>query len=195
MNQAVISHPPMISAYNFSHSARLRFTNPATTLLSQAVTYADLLDCFLVAASATTVFDVFSTVKIRAVEVWAAPTLGTAATATVIFNGAVEGAVGDQVTHTDTSMGIEPAHVLARPNAKSQAAQFQAASNAEAFFLQIPIGSVVDVELSLKQAFVNPVAAQNASVGATAGTFYLRGLDGLSAGTTKLPVAVSFAAI
>jgi hypothetical protein len=193
-SRAMISHPPPINKYEIRHNTRLRFvTNAAVSL---GVTFQNLLDLILFATGATTVFDVFTAVKVRAVEVWTVPALGTATTATVIFNGTSAALISDQSIHTDTSMGIEPAHVIARPEPRSLAANYQESSGSSAAFVLIaPTGSVVDVELSFVGVFVSGNAAQNAAVGATAGDTYLRGLDGLATATTKLPPAISAYAI
>jgi hypothetical protein len=193
-SNAMISHPPPINKYEIRHNTRLRFvTNAAVSL---GITFQNLLDLILFATGATTVFDVFTAVKVRAVEVWTVPALGTATTATVIFNGTSAALISDQSIHTDTSMGIEPAHVIARPEPRSLAANYQESSGSSAAFVLIaPTGSVVDVELSFVGVFVSGTAAQNAAVGATAGDTYLRGLDGLATATTKMPPALTAYAI
>lgn len=131
--------------------------------------------------------------KIRAVEVWATPLLGSAVTVSVVFNSTSAGFQGDQRFHTDTSMGIEPAHVRAVPSAKAQASQFQPSSAQDAFLLTCPSGAVVDVELTFVQSSVAAATiVQNALVGATVGAPYWRGLDGLAIATSKFnPVAVA----
>jgi len=171
------------------HGTRLRFTLNAS--FAAGITWADLLDTMLVAASAVAGYDQFFSVKIRAVEVWASPLLGSATTVSVIFDGGTVGLVGDQRLHTDTSMGIEPAHVRAAPAPRSLAADFQLSSTNIAFFLSAPQGAVIDLELTFVQsAAAQAQAAQNALVGATIGAPYWRGLDGLGVATSKFtPVA------
>jgi len=187
----VISHPPQIRTYNIVHSQRMRFTVQGS-LFNDDITFYDLLDTICFSTTAIQLYHVFSSVKVRAVEVWAAPVQGGAPnTVSVQFTGASAGAAGDQQLYTDTSMGIEPAHVFAHPNVKSQASQFQLSVVETAFHLVAPVGAVVDVELTFKQDFAAPLVAQNASVGAAVGAIYLRGLDGLAASTTKLPPALA----
>jgi hypothetical protein len=186
MGASVIPRPPMIQQYNLTHTMRMRFSVIGVGLTSFNVTYADLLDLWVMASSATVVNDIFATVKVRAVEVWSCPVQGGQPnTVTVIYDGASAGEIGDQQIHTDTSMGVEPAHVLAKPNSRSQARLFQVSSANNAFMITAQVGSVIDVELSYKQLFGYALAAQNAAVGATAGQIYLRGLDGLAASLTK----------
>jgi hypothetical protein len=190
----MISHPPEIKEYSVRHGTRLRFV--ANSALNGAITFQNLLDTMLVAATAILGYDQFYSVKVRFVEVWASPLLGSAVTVSVAFVGITAGEVGDQRFHTDTSMGIEPAHVRAVPSLRSLASQFQLNSAAEAFLLTCPSGAVVDVGLTFVQTPVAvAVAAQNALVGATVGAPYWRGLDGLAIGTTKLTPVVANATI
>jgi len=189
MNQQLISHPPQIPRYEVRHNTRLRFV--ASSAFFANVTFQNLLDTILVAATSSAGYDAFYAVKVRAVECWSTPVLGTASTVAVIFGGASAGSVGDQSTHTDTSMGIQPAHVRAVPDRRSLAANYQISSNAIAFQLDVPTGSVVDVELSFLDRFLESTACQNALSGATAGTTYLRGLDGLATATSTLPPAIT----
>lgn len=181
-----LSHPPQLDGVNLRHSMRVRFTTSAA--LSQAnITVANLLDTYLVATTATAVSDVFQTVKVRQVEMWALPTIGAATTVSCEFGGTTVGILGDQIIHSDTSMGIQPAHVLARPSKRSLISDYQIRGGNTAFFLTCPAGTVIDVSLSFVGQFAVGAAATNAAVGATAGAFYLRGLDGLATATSQIP--------
>jgi hypothetical protein len=183
----IISHPPQFPSYGITRDLRLRFQ--ATAAASIAITFQNLLDTILLVASATTGFDLFEAVRVISVELWAIAALGTPATAILVFDGAVVGAAGDQKTHTDTSMGIEPAHVKARPDRLTQAGQFQASAPNTAFFMTVPAGTVIDLSLSFRQPVLGaPVSAQNALVGATPGTVAYRGLDGKTPTLTNFPV-------
>jgi hypothetical protein len=194
LNQAVISHPPPIQEYAVRHGTRLRFV--LTAGFSGSITYQNLLDTMLMAATTILGYDIFQFVKVRAVEAWASPLLGSAVTVAVAFDGQAAGFVGDMRYHTDTSMGVQPAHIKARPSPNSQASQFQVASAQNAFYLDAPQGSVVDVELTFVQSSTaQAVAAQNALVAATAGAPYWRGLDGLAVATTKFQVVEALASI
>lgn len=177
----IISHPPQIDGINLRHSATFRYR--ATAATSQlAVTFDNLLDTVLVANSAVAGSQLFQTAKIRRVRVWGMPAVGSASSVSVEFSGINNGVAGDQIIHTDTSMGVQPAHVDARPNVRCLASMYQLASAATAFTLSCPAGSVIDLELSFRgYAFgVAPDAVANALVGATAGVVYLRGFDGLA---------------
>lgn len=185
--QAIIPRPPQIPNITLTHNVRMRFATSATVALS--LSWKNLLDTWLVATSSTQGYQLFDAVRIRAIEVWSYSSSGPV-TATVSFPGAVLGAIGDSTTHTDTSMGLEPAHVLARPGRKTGAALFQAQSTNTAFDLYCPSGSIVDVQLSFRSSMAGyaPVAVTNGLVAAQTGNVYARGLDGVAAATTKFQV-------
>lgn len=182
-NDMSISHPPQIPSFEVRHGVRLRFVT--SSAVSQSITFQNLLDTILMATTATTGADLFVSVKVRRIQVWATPVLGNATSISLLFGGGAAGAVGDQKLHTDTSMGIQPAHVAARPAAKSLASNYQVSSVDEAFFVVAPSGAVVDVEMSFVGSFNAAVPAQNPLVAANPGAVYLRGLDGLATATTK----------
>ncbi len=184
----MISHPPTIGNQLLTVNKLMRFT--ASSAFDANITFLDLLDTWLVAATATTGYDLFQAVKVNSVEVWALPTIGQASTVAVQFGSLSTGFVGDRSVHTDTSMGIEPAHVIARPNKKSLASQFQVGNNVVAFTLTCPAGSVIDVNLTFKSSLQYSLAAQGSLSGATAGYQYFRGLDGEVKASTVLPPAV-----
>jgi hypothetical protein len=132
-------------------------------------------------------------VKVRALEMWSLSetSLGTPNTVTVGFFGQVSGLVGDQATHTDTGLGVQPAHLLVRPSKRSLAAEFQIGSNAQAFYLNVPIGTVIDVMLTFRSHYGTAGSSGGINVGAVVGAVpgvpYLRSLDGLAIAATALP--------
>jgi hypothetical protein len=192
----MIPHPPELSAAQLQHSVALRFVANAG-VAQQIVTFQNLLDTLLMATSATQPYDVFQLVKVRKVEVWSCPAIGSSNTISVDFSGQTVGSLGDADLHTDTSMGIEPAHVCAVPKKRSQVSQFQLSSGNTAFVLNgVASGTVVDVHLSFKQLFLaqtGSATASSVSVGATVGLIYTRGLDGIAAATTKFPCVIGSA--
>jgi hypothetical protein len=183
----IISHPPQIPSYGITRDVRLRFTQIAAGATN--ITFQNLLDTVCVGTSTTTAADLFEGVRVNSVEIWAIAALGTPATVILTFDGTTVGAQGDQKTHTDTSMGVEPAHVKASPDRLTQAGQFQATNTAVAFELTCPAGSVIDVSLSFRQPILGEVnATQNNAVAIAAGLIFYRGLDGKAAAATNLPV-------
>jgi len=183
----LISHPPELPSYGITRDVRMRFASLAAA--GTPITFQNLLDLVLVAASATAGVDLFEAVRVNSVEIWAIAALGTPTTVTLEFDGTTTGAAGDQKLHTDTSMGVQPARVKARPDRLTQAGQFQASSANVAFLVDVPAGAVIDVSLTLRQP-VNgtAVGAQNPLVAATAGVVYYRGLDGKTTALTNYPV-------
>jgi hypothetical protein len=155
----------------------------------QNITFQNLLDTVLFATSATAVYDVFVAVKVRRIRVWFCTASNTTAPAsiTVIYAGITSGAIGDQRVHSDTTMGIEPAYLEARPTPKSLASNFQLSSTAVAFSLNVPAGAVIDVDLSFIGAFASSIAAAVVGAGATTGATYLRGLDGGNVASSSFP--------
>ncbi len=176
-------HPPQLKGIELRHGVTMRFITNAA--FSGDITFQNLLDTFLVATTTTAGVNVFQTVKIRRVRVWANAILGSASSISVEFSGLTAGISGDQQIHTDTSMGVRPAYIDAVPSRRCLASDYQLNSSAIAMNLSVPSGAVIDVELSFRGSFTNNTAEQNALVGATLGHFYLRGLDGLAAATSK----------
>jgi len=162
----------------------MRFIAQAATPNTN-VTYQNLLDTFLLVTSAVAGYDLFSAVRIRAVEVWASAVLGNANTVAVTFLGNVTTEAGKPQIFQDTSMGVEPAHVRAVPAAKSTLAFWQVSSSDVAFQLTCPAGAVIDLELSFINRYGNSVAAQNALVAAPVGAVVTRGFDGLAIAATN----------
>jgi len=181
----VIPHPPQIMP-QLVHHQRMRFIS--NTAVFKNITFQNLLDSIGVAVTTILGYQVFDQVRVASVEIWSLPAIGATNLVTVQFSGATAGALGDGTVHSDNSMGIEPAHVLARPNLLSQAAQWQISSAANAFAITCPTGAVVDVTCSFRTLSTQtPVALQNALVAAAIGDIFYRGLDGLATATTALP--------
>jgi len=164
----------------------MRFVSNAAVFKN--ITFENLLDSIGVAVTAVLGYQVFDQVRLSSVEVWSLPAIGTSNLVSVQFSGATAGSFGDGTVHSDNSMGIEPAHVLAHPNSLSQSAQWQISSAGNAFALTCPTGSVIDVTCSFKTLSTQaPTALQNALVAATVGDIFYRGLDGLATAGTSLP--------
>jgi len=184
-DRQIIPHPPPIANLAVTHSVRVRFT--ATAAFAGNITFQNLLDILVVATTSTTLADQFSAVKIRAIEIWSEAAIGTPTFAALIFDSGAAGFVGDHKEHNGASMGVQPAHVFARPSARSLASDFQVSSANQAFWLQVAAGAVVDVLLTYQQYMGVGVVAQNAAVAATVGATYVRGLDGKTIALTNFP--------
>jgi hypothetical protein len=183
----LITHPPQLPSYGITRDVRMRFQ--ATAGVGISITFQNLLDTVLVALTAILGTDLFEAVRLNSVEVWGIAAIGSPATVILVYSGTAVGAAGDQKTHTDTSMGIEPAHVKASPDRLTQAGQFQVASANVAFFIDVPAGAIIDVSMTFRQPVQGQsVAPQNVLVGATPGAVYYRGLDGKTTALTNFPV-------
>jgi len=180
-----ITHPPQIQDYQVRHSVIQRFVSNAA--VATAITFQNLLDTILMVTSVITAADVFYAVRIRKVEMWCAPAQGAPSSVSLQFASAAAGFVGDQKFHTDTAMGVEPAHVTAKPSARSLASEYQISSAAVAFVVACPTGTTIDVHLSYVGNFGESVAAQNAVVAGATGQLATRGLDGKTVALTSLP--------
>jgi hypothetical protein len=187
----MIPHPPPIQNYEVKHSTTLRFVTNAA--VSQVITFQNILDTILMITSATTAFDLFLAIKIRRIKIWSLPVLGQSNSVTVIFEGGATGFVGDRKVHQDSSMGIEPAFLDVSPGQDSLASKFQVSTATNAFFLEAPTGSVVDLMCTFRSDVqANVVSAQNAVVGGTTGAIGYRGLDGIASATSKFTIPTSF---
>jgi hypothetical protein len=186
-----IPHPPQIRP-QLTHTQRLRFVVNTAGLLS--ITFQNLMDTMLVATSATVGYDVFDVVKVKFVEMWQERiSSNSPISISCSFPGQSGAVAGDGKIVSDTALGIEPAHVFARPAKFAGASLWQGNNALVAFSLASQVGTVVDVCVVFKNAAdVAPLGSQNALVGASAGQFYYRGLDGLGIATTKYTPQAQF---
>jgi hypothetical protein len=162
---------------------------------STTVTFANLLDAWLIAGTSTTAYQLFDFVKIRRVTVRAISSrdndisTGPAGSASVgvEFPGLVAGSNAGGNQASNSNMGTTfPAYVSLKPAKMSASAFFQPSSNAVAFVVRASnqdgtpvLGAVVDVELSFKNsADVSPAAISSPIAAATSGQLYYGGIDG-----------------
>jgi hypothetical protein len=181
----MIPHPPQIANYLMEHRTKLRFL--ATSAFNAGLSYQNLLDTIDIATSATALSNLFHQVKIRKIEVWSIAALGTPTSVSIQYNnGGQTGMYGDAKFHTDTSMGIEPAYVSAKPLANSFPDLYQVSNADIAFTLECSAGSVIDISLTFRQRNAASVGTANVGVALTTGQLYFRGLDGLAASASDL---------
>ncbi len=185
-SQAMISHPPTITDFGIVHSVTVRFVTNAA-LSQKNITYQNILDTWLMNVTAVASYDVFEAVRIRKVEMWACPVSSSAQTVELTWVGNAAGLYGTNRQLSDTSVGIQPAHIRARPGAMSPQSLWQQSANDVAFQLTCPSNTIIDLSCTFRQRIGAQVAAQNASVGATVGVIVNRGLDGVAAAATQIP--------
>jgi len=176
-----MEHPPQLNTYQVVHATTLRFT--ATAAASITVTPENVLDSMLVATTAIQGFQLFDAFKIKRVEVWGILAQGSPSTVEVQYANPT----GDVAVHTDTSLGVRPAYVSARPSKLSLAAFWTVSGGNPLFSLVVPAGSIIDVHVAFRTSSQAPVALAHALVGANPGEFYFRGLDGLAIAATNFP--------
>lgn len=175
----------------------LRFvtTGGAGASASSTVTFANLLDAWLVAGTATNGYQLFDFVKVRRVIVRAVPSANNQISVTVgiEYPGLTAGGNASGKQAVATSLGsAKPAIVHLKPGPDAAAGFWQPSSNDVAFVVRatnsdttICTGAIIDVELSFKNnADVNPAAVSSAIAGATAGNLYYGGIDGGRLGAT-----------
>jgi hypothetical protein len=185
------ARPPTIHPQLVYHQ-RMRFQ--CLVAGSQIVTFADLLDLYLVATSATAVYDVFDAVRVNFVEIWAASvSFGAPLSIYLEFNGAnTAGLTGNAKAYSDTVMSTEPAHLLCKPGKDTASGMWNESSANAAWSMTVPVNTIIDVDCSFRNLISPPQLAQVVAVGATTGQFYYRGLDGVAVSTTKFTPVVTF---
>ncbi len=186
-----------------SQSCTLRFitTGYGSTTVT-GVSFANLLDAWCVAATATTAYQLFDFVKIRRVTVRAVSNpaisgtvnmLGPAVTVELSFPGLNTGVGGSGRKITDSALGTNSiAMVSASPGRDALASMWQVSNNGIAFVIRVVdwnggviAGAVIDVELSYKNdPDVSPVGVTGAVAAAIPGNLYYRGIDGGPIGGT-----------
>lgn len=197
-------HLPVINT-NLTTRRRMRFSGTVASILY--ATARTLLDTQLVATDATHLYDLYDFVRVLEIEAWAYGTSASAipspVNATIVFPGNVQGALSaDARQLTDSSLGMVPAHVKARPPRGSLASTWQVSTSVSPpvmFGVQCnrsDLGATtwtVDVVLEFRtvESFA-PTPAQNLGVGLTVGQWFYRGFDGLPLATTNaLPQGVT----
>jgi len=162
---------------------------------SVTITYANILDSWLIAGTATASYQLFDFVKVRRVSIRAIPFSVSGANAAfqasvtvgIEFAGLTAGFNGSGGQASQTALGLdECALVTLAPGRNALCGMWQASSNAVAFVLRatnadstVSLGAVIDLELSFKNsADVSPAAISSAIAGATPGNLYYGGIDG-----------------
>jgi hypothetical protein len=153
-------------------------------VVNGAIAFTNVLDGIILAATAVTGFQLFDQVRIHAVEMWAIGSGVTPVTVDCTFTGNVVGASGSARVWSDTSVSLQPAHIRAVPGPLAQAGQWQPSTANNAFTLNCPAGTVIDVDVSYRNDNSAPLATA-ALVAAVPGEIYYRGLDGVAIAATN----------
>lgn len=192
---ATIPNPGGLQVYGtIQCPMKLKFT--CTTATTSTVTYANILDTVVMATTSTSLADVFYSARLKAVRIWTPPLAGSNAyQATIAFDSPSQ---GDQRVWV-VSSGPTGGYCECKPSKSSANGKFwQDSSSIGAFTINsMPVGTLIELDLVFRSR-IGPgsaVTAAQAGSGLTAGTIYLRGLDGLAAASTKFyPQPASYAA-
>lgn len=174
---------------------RLRFT--CVTQTTSTITWANILDTVIMATTSTQAADLFYACRLKAVRVWTPPQAGTAAyQATIAFDSPSQ---GDQRVWI-VSSGPMGGYCECKPSKKASinGRMWEDSSSVGAFTVNsMPVGTLLELDVVFRNRFGTGSAtiAAQAGSGMTAGTIYLRGLDGLAAASTKFyPQPANYAA-
>lgn len=181
----------MIQNYELMLSRRLRFQ--VANAIDNVYTYQNILDTIGMASNAATLQNLFNAVRVRKLEVWASDALGLTTSIMLGFNNNANAGLGGDFDYVqDNMLGVQNAYIKHCPKPNAQAGQFQRSSAQTCFYIKAPVGSIIDLSVTMKNLpGIFAAQAQNAAVGLTTGVVYYRGLDGLAAAGTNVPPAVS----
>jgi hypothetical protein len=171
-----LSHPAQINPA-ISGSKKFRFT-PTSAANDVLINQQELLTVIVMATSAATSANLFSSVRLRKVEVWAAPAQGGASSSVMVSGFGT----GPENRKSDRSMGVTPAHIAWSPAPHSLADLWYSAASpisSNIFYITAPVGAIIDVTLDYVIDCEDSVNAGPVPTGATAGVVYGLPLDGL----------------
>jgi len=183
-------HLPIMESVPVIHAGIFRFL-VRTGQTEKAITFSNLAGMMSVATSATTLNGLFYFVKLKRVSLWTAAV--TAATgspltptfASVTYSGTSDGSDGSGQIFSDVAMGVSPLHVHAPTPKSSLASRYQNASDTGvAFYLTCGSGTIIDVEVVLRNKMGSP-GGSGICVAAAPGAIYLRGLDSQPIASTE----------
>jgi len=192
--QLQICKPPQLKTnVIFSHKFRYIATgSSAFTVTPVRLAAACGVMCSVVNSTFSILTD---SVRIKSIEIWSpAPSQGTAATATVLWNQLSAGVSNmSTVEVSDTSMSTAyPAHVKARPPKDTFAANWtsSASTTPNLMTLSIATGSIIDLSVEMIMGDTGASAPTATGVTGILGTIYYLPLDG-TASHNVIPVQLS----
>lgn len=161
---------------------KIRFQCTATG--TYTITKKNILQLYVMAATASTSFRLWRSARVLKVEAWGQPAQLGAATLETSITGV---GVGPENCASDMSTGVTPAHVVWRPAQHAQNGMwFQSGANeADGLFALAVSSFQTVVDLTVEVIFADqfdPAVAGEVPAAATAGTIYMDYLDGLSSG-------------
>ncbi len=190
-NRRVGTEHPQVLKISLTKSHTFRFKASSATATSLTTT--TLGDMLIMAATATTGYQLMNAFRLRKVEIWG-PMASDLVPVTVScdFTGSSAQAVGNSVKITDTSIGsMSAAHIVAIPPSDSTASFWQDSSSGLTLCsLEYPTNSIVDISLEWTFRDSAVPSAVVTIAGATAGCIYVRKPD-----TSQVLVPLSYVTI
>jgi len=188
VRQPSIPQPKQINSV-LSGSNTLRFTGTAQTYF----TAKNLCDTLIVAVSTIAGYDIMQAIRLKKIESFAISSSGTPVTITIQFFDNTAGSNSSTKVFSDTSLGTAaPAHVVARPPAKSTAGLWQSYQSTETLFMLSASAAscVIDIEFEYVLFSEGNVSQASSAIAGTGvpGVLYGRGLDGLAVAATAYPM-------
>jgi hypothetical protein len=162
-------------------------TGTVNTITSQNIIDA----CGGIATSATSLHPIVGSFKIRSIKMWSPSVSNALANCSVAWEG---GVFGLNTTVQDSSISVTtPAMVFAKPPTGSTANFWQSSANLNTLFTisSNVSNTIVDIKLSCVFSDNSSVPSAIVVVGASVGSIYFLGLDGLPVATSKfIPIGV-----
>lgn len=171
--------PPPFQATFIVHK-KIRWT-ALNSFTDTAITIQNVVQCWGVATTAVTGSPLFTSMKMRSVEMWAPATSGTQIRIDFEYVFGAGGFAGPSMVWSDATMGTaNPAHLLCKAPTKAIQSQWLQSNSVAFFQFSGPADTVVEVDATFVIQDATNVAASQTLVAAVPGATYIRSLDGLS---------------
>jgi hypothetical protein len=180
-NRAPINHIPAFKPERI-YTRKVRFLC-GSAFVAQSITAGNLIQTWLMAATATTGYPLADAVQLSRVSLYATPAaIGGSATVAIEFQGSAAGGLGTgaapNTSFSDTSVSVsELARVSRQPPPNSQAAwwfdrESITTANPFLFTFTTPIGGILDIEYNFTLSTTEVAGTALTLIAATAGTTY-----------------------
>jgi len=183
VKKGVDKPPPFVSTLTLSH--KFRYTN-GSAIVALPVTRGNVLSSMLMAVTAGTAYRMIAAVKIVSVQAWAPP---STLPSTTELDLEWVGVNAPSTIISDSSMGVESAHIRTHPPRDSSATWWslsgQSNETEQLMLLTAPVNSVFDVVMRLRLVENEAPSLSEAPALATPGKVYYDYLDGLTSGQLK----------
>lgn len=186
-------YPPVVSS---TRIVRRTLPFETTAAFNGAITVNDLLDLRCVGTTAATAYRVWDSIRLRKIRIWSTvAVLGTPTKIVFTPVGNTLGASGIGSSYESASMGTaRPCKVGYKWDPASQLGQWMSTSStAQVFTLNVPIGTIIILDVDTTDAADNASATiVTGAIACTLGRNYIRYLDSTSTKVLQ-PYGTSFA--